>query len=70
MFELIFSVVFVFILLVAYLGYKGVEEVIEQKNLEYQIRLKKSFDKQKEREGKWNLLILQMMKKKWEIFLY
>ena len=53
MFELIFSVVFVFILLVAYLGYKGVEEVIEQKNLEYQIRLKKSFDKQKEREGKW-----------------
>jgi len=51
MFELIFSVVFVFILLVAYLGYKGVEEVIEQKNLEYQIRLKKSFDKQKEREG-------------------
>ena len=70
MFELIFSVVFVFILLVAYLGYKGVEEVIEQKNLEYQIRLKKSFDKQKEREGKWNLLILQMMKKKWEIFLH
>ena len=40
------------ILLVAYLGYKGVEEVIEQKNSEYQIRLKKSFDKQKEREGK------------------
>ena len=53
MFELIFSVVFVFILLVAYLGYKGVEEVIEQKNLEYKISLKKSFDKQKEREGKW-----------------
>ena len=40
------------ILLIAYLGYKGVEEVIEQKNLEYQIRLKKSFDEQKEREGK------------------
>ena len=52
MFELIFGFIFVFILLVAYLGYKGVEEVIEQKNLEYQIRLKKSFDEQKEKEGK------------------
>ena len=52
MLELIFSVALLVIILVAYLGYRGVQEVIEKKNLEYQIRLKKSFDKQKEREGK------------------
>ena len=50
MFELVLSAGLLFIIFVAYLGYKGVQEVIDQKNKEYQERLTKSFNNNKGRK--------------------